>query len=220
MGQVKRRGGKNPGDLDPAFEALQRGRCLRRPGREMGDWATLPCPQSFLQNLLPACLTTPARKESSEQVPGPGDPFDLEETHRWLPRGPVPPSTRGTPSHVRSGAQKLAVGVCLSRPRTCSVQGEPARARPPRAPPRAPLLQPLRCRRELGATASDCGGVKPRRRSRVSVAGPGKPGAPRGPRESTFESTRNEDGRVSFVGTANAVMYACTRMAEWLRRWT
>lgn len=160
--------------------------------------------------------------EEGKQRTGPG------------PRGPirfrrntsmVAPWTRA-PQHPRDSfprplrSPEVSCGVCLSRPRACSVQGEPARARPPRAPPRAPLLQPLRCRRELGATASDCGGVKPRRRSRVSVAGPGKPGAPRGPRESTFESTRNEDGSVSFVGTANAVMYACTRMAEWLRRWT
>lgn len=73
-------------------------------------------------------------------------------------------TARGTPSRVRSGAQKLAVEfVC--------------RARPPRAPPRALLLQFLRRRRrELGETASGCGGAKPRRQppnlcSRAGSAG-------------------------------------------------
>lgn len=109
---------------------------------------------------------------------GPREPIRFRRNTSMVAPWTRAHSTRVTPSHVRSGAQKLAVGfVCRARAPTVCKESQRAPARPSTAPPCARLLQFLRRCRELGATASDCGGVKPRWQPRVSVAGPGKAGS-------------------------------------------
>lgn len=214
MEQVKAMGGKNLGDLDPAFEALQRGpvpMATREGGWGLGHTA-LPT------QLSPEPPSGVANHTGEEGKPGPGKPFDLEETEMVTPRTRAH-SARGTPSQDRSGVQKLAAGfVCRARAPTVFKESQrpPARSAAPRAasavpppPPRAPGDGERLQQRELPVAATSL--CSPARKT-GSAAG----SARKRPRV----NKKNEDSGVSFVGTANAVMYACTRMAEWLRRWT
>lgn len=86
---------------------------------------------------------------------------------------------------------EVCCGVCLSRPRTYKKsQRRPARSQAQSAAPRAVHAVPCSSfataessRRRRAATA----GRKPGGSHRVSVAGPGKPGAPRDPLRSVLE---------------------------------
>lgn len=79
---------------------------------------------------------------------------------------------------------EVCCGVCLSRPRTYCGQEEPTPARPLAGPKCCPARRSCSSfataessRRRRAATAAR----KPGGSHRVSVAGPGKPGAPRDP---------------------------------------
>lgn len=91
-------------------------------------------------------------KERSARVPGPGNPFDLEETRRVDLRTRAH-TTRGTPSHARSGAQKFAVEfVCRARAPTVGKKSQrrPARSQAQSAAPRAVHAVPSPPRRARG----------------------------------------------------------------------